>query len=496
MMIKKLLCAASLILTVGIMSAQVCGHVATQTDIDRLLKNKEAFNSGSVTKSIVTSYVPVTFHIVRKSDGSKGITEDKVLEQLCSLNEDYADQDVVFYLKDGTFNYINSTFLYETPANDAVSNKILEGKLGPGKNSMNIFICESAESGSQLGGVTLGYYSPFLDVIVMKQSEVNGVSATLAHEAGHFFSLMHPHNGWDQVAWDAGDHGIPLTSSTAPGGVLAELADGSNCENAGDFLCDTPADYNLGFGWPGCTNYTGGCQDVTGALLDPQEINFMGYFNGCSSYIFTDDQKNMVMADYESAGRSYIRVGYTPNEAVLQQTTLNTPIGGETTAGYNEVFIDWAEVDNAIGYFVELRTGITKTYYLVEASEMTLTSLASNKLYNWKVMPYTELGSCVGYTAGETFRTGLNTSLKEFENIDLNVYPTVINDGAFTISTSESFDADLKIVNIAGQVVSTTSQNLAKGANSLQISSELAKGIYFLNIQSEGRNSVHKLMVQ
>ena len=41
-------------------------------------------------------------------------------------------------------------------------------------------------------------------------------------------------------------------------------------KNSGDFLCDTPADYNLGFGWNNC-NYTGGAMDPNGILLNPDE---------------------------------------------------------------------------------------------------------------------------------------------------------------------------------------------------------------------------------
>ncbi len=44
--------------------------------------------------------------------------------------------------------------------------------------------------------------------------------ATIAHEMGHYFGLLHTHE-------------------TANG---TELVNGTNCGTAGDLLCDTPAD--------------------------------------------------------------------------------------------------------------------------------------------------------------------------------------------------------------------------------------------------------------
>lgn len=495
MMINRIITCFILVFSLGFVSAQQCGNVATQMDIDRLLRNKANFKNQIHTRSNETVYIPVTFHIVRKTDGSKGIQEQRVIEQLCAWNNDYASMDIVFYLKDKQFNYINSTLLYESPANSAVSNTIIENKLGPGKNSVNVFICESANTGSGLG-TTLGYYDPFQDIIVMKQSEVNANSGTLSHEGGHFFSLLHVHNGWDSEPWDAGDHGNPINNQNAPGGVLAERADGSNCENAGDYLCDTEADYNLGFGWSGCSTYTGGCKDIVGDLLDPEEENFMGYFIGCEEYNFSEDQKNMVLTDYESAGRSYIRVNYTPNANPIGQTTLSFPTNGETVNGYDYIQLDWETVENAIGYIVEVRLGILKTYYRTEKSDILLKDLSSDKLYSWKVMPFSEIGGCQGFSDAETFRTGLNTSTNGLQDFDLEVYPTILDNGAFNISVSQNVDADLELTNLSGQKMYAKSLALNKGQNNIQILQDLSQGIYFLNVHVDGKKQIFKVMVQ
>ena len=51
-----------------------------------------------------------------------------------------------------------------------------------------------------------------------------GNDTTLSHELGHYFDLYHTHE-------------------TSFG---TECPSGSNCQSAGDMVCDTPADPNLG----------------------------------------------------------------------------------------------------------------------------------------------------------------------------------------------------------------------------------------------------------
>ena len=46
------------------------------------------------------------------------------------------------------------------------------------------------------------------------------------HEMGHFFGLLHTHGYSNTVKTD-------------------EFVDGSNCNEAGDYFCDTPADPRL-----------------------------------------------------------------------------------------------------------------------------------------------------------------------------------------------------------------------------------------------------------
>lgn len=92
-----------------------------------------------------------------------------------------------------------------------------------------------------------------------------------AHELGHLFGLLHTFEN--------------------PG---SELVDGSNCETAGDLLCDTPADPYTGdpdITWQGGAD---GCEfiwegrDTLGRYYQPDVGNIMSYYNCACG--FTRDQ--------------------------------------------------------------------------------------------------------------------------------------------------------------------------------------------------------------
>lgn len=475
--------------------SQFCGNVASTADMERLLSNKAEFNAFGITKSNAKIYIPVTFHIVTNSEGDGGIEEDKVLQQLCSLNDDYNPHDIYFYMKDLKFNYIKSTILFTNPISQSAGSKMIGEKNTNGKNSVNVFICESADTGGL--GTTLGYYDPSLDVVVVRKANINGFDGTLAHELGHFFSLLHTFNGWDQVAFDPSVHGIPVSSQFSPGGVQNERVNGVNCENSGDFLCDTPADYNLGFNWSGCSNYTGGCQDFVGALLDPQEVNFMGYFIGCSEYLFSNNQIEMVITDFNSPQRNFLKSAYIPNLNKVENTNLLLPENDSELATFDNIVLNWEEVPNAAGYYVKLSQGVNSTIYKVEgANFLLLNNLEKNKTYRWQVIPIGEIGSCSSFTNAFKFTTGDLVKTENFKIEGLDVYPTVLNSHqTLNIKTSEPKNLMGNIYDLNGNnMFSFKLENSSK--NEISLADKLSAGIYFLRLSTSDSFQLIKLVVQ
>ncbi|MFN8330013.1 MAG: hypothetical protein U0T81_02150 [Saprospiraceae bacterium] len=107
---------------------------------------------------------------------------------------------------------------------------------------------------------------------------------TLSHEIGHYFSLTIPSSDGKPILMTAQCQ--PLTTlPQRPEGIgricrsrEAIFKQQLHCNVSADGFCDTPADYNLGFGFNGCK--------YSAALKDPDDVppilmafNIMSYFS-------------------------------------------------------------------------------------------------------------------------------------------------------------------------------------------------------------------------
>ena len=247
----------------------VCG--TTEIDMERLKANI-AYAKANPLQSRMTTYIPVRYHLIGEDDGTGAASPNDILDLMTAVNVDFAQYNLHFYLEDGDgapWDYTYNDGLYNE---HATFQPFLLNEKRSNANAMTIFVPNDATPPNSSGlGTTLGYYSPQSDYLVFKKSEVGSNASTATHEIGHYLSLPHPFQGWDCTSWDGTTNDFvtsPVMERTAPcRNVPVELVsrgtDG-NCATAGDFFCDTPADYNLGFGWDDC-NYTGDVQDATGS---------------------------------------------------------------------------------------------------------------------------------------------------------------------------------------------------------------------------------------
>ena len=122
--------------------------------------------------------------------------------------------------------------------------------------------------------------------IVMSKFEL-GDHKVIVHEFGHFFGLYHTFEEFQ---------------------FGKEKADGSNCNIAGDRLCDTPADpgsiYEVHVNYSLC-EMIGNVEPNTGVEYKPMLNNYMAYYRPCylKKYAFTP----MQLAFIYTSSRSEIR---------------------------------------------------------------------------------------------------------------------------------------------------------------------------------------------
>lgn len=476
---------------------------------EKFRATKEQFYRDPQLELRSVQYVPIVFHIVRKTDGTAGASESDILDQLCDLNNDFAEMNIQFYLKDGTFNYINNSSVYSNHVNTINSIMSLEKD---GK-ALNIFLVENATPPSSSGpGITLGYYYPVAgkDWVVIRDKEMEARNTTLAHEIGHYFSLPHPHFGWESDPWTLDKYGTSPAPASSPLGQPTEKMDGSNCETAGDEVCDTPPDYN-GFGWPDC-EYTLPARDPDSVLIDPEERLIMSYFLNCrrDDYNFSPMQQEMILTNLASTQRTAIRNTSPTNTTILASNTqLVSPIGGQTLSVYDEVALNWTAVEGADFYMIEIDglptfSSIGKKTYIIssESNSLTLNDLSPGKLYFWRVRPYNSLSTCQTFTVFQSFKTGLSTAthnqIPEVNSWKLGPNPLYQNEQVgLEINSSNAFEGQITWFDTQGrQLAPTQALKASSGKNQWQLSiPQNGTGIYFFVLHTEKGRISRKLMV-
>ena len=454
---------------------------------EQMLQNRNEMRDYVQVRNAVV-YLPVRFFLVARTDGSDRTSESVAMQALCHLNNNYADQEIQFYLKE--FKYLNSTNLYLNGMSNSAFTTLANQTI---YNAINIFIVDDA------GGGAAAFYQPPAgpngnDWIVSSESYADDFE-TLTHEVGHFFTLNHPFYGWDQEAWNLQDHGNPV-GTYSPGGILNEFADGSNCENAGDLLCDTPADYRFDFPGPdGCT-YNQNVKDPKGDLISPDLTNFMNYASCSNSlYHFTDDQKAEILNSLNSTSRNYIPKNYTPANLglVTSAPTILSPQNLQTVPTYNHVELEWTAVENADMYLVEVvNTNTGKKTYLVDETKIVLTDLAPQSNYFWKVKGYTEYSTCGALSSQRIFKTGsdLVNDTNEIPGI-ANWYltPNPVKSGELlmlNIESEKGVSVDVMVSTVTGQTVQFyADQKFANGLSTFEIATNnFTNGIYLVSVRT------------
>ncbi|HMX40450.1 MAG TPA: hypothetical protein PKD78_08985, partial [Saprospiraceae bacterium] len=310
---KKILLSCGLLWAAWAAYAQqsprhICGNTAQeQLDhlIPRLEDNRAAYEQGQAVADRAIMYVPIHYHLVAGTDGTGRAKESQALDNLCRLNDAYADQDIRFYLSTHpSYGIFNKTINNDAVYLNQTSTFIMQSRRH--KNAVNIFVVkEPATSNNNPPGVIVnGYYSPTNDWIVLRSTEVTGKvnNPTAPHEVGHFFSLPHTFLGYEEDPFESTDPTWPIAPAVSPGGTPTERMDGSNCTVAADRVCDTPPDYNFGLiDTDNNCKYEGSggqfAKDPLGVVVNPMEENMMGYFNGCNPFAFTPNQKALILAD-------------------------------------------------------------------------------------------------------------------------------------------------------------------------------------------------------
>jgi len=221
-----------------------------------------------------TVYVPLTIHVVRRSDGSGGLPEDRVQAAIEDANRHFAGAGIAF-CRSGPTNFIDDDFFYEDIETIADIDLLRQTDVVEG--TINCYFTEVLPG---LCGISSFTTSPVQGIVMLNDCTATATdSSTFSHEIGHYFDLYHTHE---------------------PAFGL-ECVDGSNCTSAGDLLCDTPADPLLGFSNVSGCEYIGSARDsCNNEPYAPDPANIMSYSPQSCTDIFTPDQYARARATLEN----------------------------------------------------------------------------------------------------------------------------------------------------------------------------------------------------
>lgn len=475
-----------------------CNTLVFEKDIARLLENKK--NTKTITNRTNTiDFVPLQFHIIGNIIGNTQVIENIIFDAVCKLNSDYSKTNIQFYIFD-KFNYINNnllnniTFPYISP--EAASVLSLTKKEG----AINIFIGKNLTSGSS------AFYDPNLDLIYIDKNFIGADDIILSHEIGHYFGLLHTFSGWEETVYNP-NLPTPLFVYRGSTAYFVEFVDrNKNCETAGDFLCGTPADYILYWG-SGC-HYNGGGVDPDGVYINPDESNIMGYYSfaGCYDYGFSDDQAEVIYADFlsrEDLVQNKLRI----QEQISDTLTLTSPLSGIETI-YTDVTFKWEAVENATTYILELSLSPNfsefEKYILLHELEYTAYFLKNDSQYYWRILAMNETNPCDRkFSEIRTFNTvDYASDIDEiYHSSGFSIFPNPLKSFSknfFLNSKNNYLGADLKIYNLHGmEIHSLNQQHLTEGINEISIPeiNILSPGIYFLSINHNRTKKMLKFIV-
>jgi len=322
-------------------SQPACGTVTSIKNLELYKELKPVFkkyetaftnskSNNTKTGFISKSYIPIKAHVIRNSNGKGGIEEYELEEAINDLNNSFSGAFLEFFLCN-EINYINNSTFYNFKSSD--EKELVEANYT--SSVINIYFTNRIVNASDEDICGYTYNKQNYDVIII-QNDCATNNSSLAHEVGHYFSLIHT-------------HGADNTNLTK------ELVNGNNCSSTGDEICDTPADPKLSYkNVNNFCRYIGTEKDANGDLFEPDTENIMSYaFKGCRSH-FSNQQLARMYAYYISEKNYLMCVDSSNISETNNSTDFNiypNPILGDVVyaKAINTTEIFTYEISNLIG---------------------------------------------------------------------------------------------------------------------------------------------------
>ena len=223
---------------------------------DLIEEDVNLINPSVETISKDTLRVPVVHHVSRKDDGTNpAVTNSTIQRVLGFINDNYKTAKIQFYTK-AVKNLDNSDWNTSFSKQDDFRTKRVL-KPFEDEKALNIFYFNKITSRGNGIGATALFPNEGNNVKFSSSTVAASNTATATHEIGHYLGLYH------------------IDDDFRDSQSRIELVDGSNCAEAGDKICDTPASPVLNDSNTENCLYVGNETDPNGVSYKPDIYNFM-----------------------------------------------------------------------------------------------------------------------------------------------------------------------------------------------------------------------------
>lgn len=471
--------ATGILLWTFISSAQPITQHCGTTELDperkeflRLFQQTDMYRNFDDGRS--TYYIPVTMHIVGKTNGDGFFSNPNALRVLCETNQQYQPIGFHFYLA-GNIRYIKNDNYYEHTFQQG-SNMMQNNNVA---GTLNMYIVNDP-------GGTCGYFSGFQDAVALRKGCLEVGSTTTSHEFGHYFSLPHTFNGWE---------GNP------PPAWQRDRVDGTNCNTTGDGFCDTPADY-LPDRW-NCPYNGPVLKDPVGDTLNPDATLIMSYSSDHCQTRFSPQQR-LAMRTYLITQRSWLLTNPAPNTLPAMVPPIMKSPETDQIVPPNAATFTWNKAPGANRYHLQVSRipifALNDVDVVISDTTYFADNLLTDRTYYWRVSALNNGNTCTSAVAqGVTFRTWFPTGISAPELTNFSLYPNPVGAGEVFIADLSAYP-NLEGVAMLTDLVGRTvwQENIfSSGSTTLQIpTSNLAKGVYLFHIRSEEGIGTRRVVIQ
>ncbi|MFT6338004.1 MAG: hypothetical protein ACI86M_003153 [Saprospiraceae bacterium] len=414
-------------------------------------------------------WVPMSVTLVGTNQGLDFISTPALMEALCTLNEDFEESEIQFYLATPV-KYLKSTE-YADHQSVLKGAEMMFANNEP--NMINTYIMENAAG-------NCGYNLPYAG-IALSTNCAQPDDHTWSHEIGHNLSLPHPFLGWEGGV--SHDNSVSHNfSDPAPERVTydytyfqdtlildtiiidtayVEKIDGSNCDFAADGFCDTKPDY-LAYRW-NCNSSTLESSEIqtdpNGETFKSDGTLIMSYASDNCSSRFSPEQIAAMRANLIDEKPNYLG-----NENVIDPTSDDevSVITPEFLAEvyYKDVYLEWEEVENASLFMVQVTrlASFAGPVFdtIINTNYITLPELKfENHKHYFRVKAFNEYNFCNEYIASGAFETtDTETNVIEESLAEIKIRPTLLTGGDnLSIENENGIDVEINITNVVGKLV-------------------------------------------